>query len=67
MIPNTDAPLPDRVEYRGMTFLLPPNDSEWRGYFEAARAGRLAGRAAGSAIRPAPGARGAGERSSRAG
>lgn len=33
--------LPARVEYRGMALLVPPNDSEWRGYFEAARAGRL--------------------------
>jgi uncharacterized OB-fold protein len=37
----TDSPFPDRVEYRGMALLVPPNDSEWRGYFEAARDGRL--------------------------
>lgn len=34
--------LPARVEYRGMALLVPETDSEWRGYFEAARAGRLA-------------------------
>ena len=30
-----------RVEYRGMALIVPENDSEWRGYFEAAREGRL--------------------------
>ncbi len=33
--------LPTRVEYRGMALIVPETDSEWRGYFEAARAGRL--------------------------
>ncbi len=33
--------LPGRVEYRGMALIVPENDSEWRGYFEAARDGRL--------------------------
>jgi hypothetical protein len=37
----TMEPLPDRVEYRGMALIVPPSDSEWRGYFEAAREGRL--------------------------
>ncbi|HEV8311034.1 MAG TPA: OB-fold domain-containing protein [Methylomirabilota bacterium] len=30
-----------RVEYRGMMLIVPESDSEWHGYFEAARAGRL--------------------------
>jgi uncharacterized OB-fold protein len=35
------AGLPSRVEYRGMALIVPETDSEWRGYFEAAAAGRL--------------------------
>jgi len=30
-----------RVEYRGMALIVPENDSEWHGYFQAAREGRL--------------------------
>jgi uncharacterized OB-fold protein len=30
-----------RVEYRGMALIVPETDSEWRGYFEATREGRL--------------------------
>ncbi|MBI3454683.1 MAG: OB-fold domain-containing protein [Candidatus Rokubacteria bacterium] len=33
--------LPERVDYRDMMLIVPRTDSEWRGYFEAARAGRL--------------------------
>jgi len=30
-----------RVEYRGMALIVPETDSEWHGYFDAARGGRL--------------------------
>ena len=30
-----------RVEYRGMALIVPETDSEWHGYFTAARDGRL--------------------------
>ena len=30
-----------QVQYRGMNLIIPENDTEWRGYFEAARARRL--------------------------
>ena len=30
-----------RVEYRGMALIVPEIDSEWHGYFQAAREGRL--------------------------
>ena len=30
-----------RVEYRGMALIVPETDSEWHGYFAAARDGRL--------------------------
>ena len=30
-----------QVQYRGMNLIIPENDTEWRGYFEAARAHRL--------------------------
>lgn len=30
-----------RVEYRGMALIVPEAESEWRGYFEAARSDRL--------------------------
>jgi uncharacterized OB-fold protein len=30
-----------RVEYRGMALIVPETDSEWHGYFEAARVHRL--------------------------
>ena len=29
------------IEYRGMRLIVPENDSEWKGYFEAAAEGRL--------------------------
>ncbi len=50
--------LPHRVEYRGMALIVPPNDSEWYGYFEAARAGRLVVRRCGECglLRYPPGA-----------
>ncbi|HXG03030.1 MAG TPA: OB-fold domain-containing protein [Candidatus Binatia bacterium] len=37
--------MPEPVQYRGMTLLVPDNDSEWREYFAHARAHRLAMRA----------------------
>ena len=30
-----------QVQYRGMNLIIPDNDTEWKGYFEAARAHRL--------------------------
>ena len=30
-----------QVEYRGMNLIVPDNDTEWKGYFEAARQHRL--------------------------
>src|SRR5207244_3341969 len=50
--------LADRVEYRGMALIVPPTDSEWRGYFEAAREGRLVVRRCGDCglLRYPPGA-----------
>lgn len=50
--------LPARVEYRGMALIVPETDSEWRGYFEAARAGRLVVRRCGECglLRYPPGA-----------
>jgi uncharacterized OB-fold protein len=30
-----------QVEYRGMNLIVPDNDTEWKGYFEAAREHRL--------------------------
>jgi uncharacterized OB-fold protein len=37
--------MPQPVEYRGMTLLVPDNDSEWKEYFEHARRHRLVMRA----------------------
>ncbi len=37
--------MPEPVQYRGMTLLVPDNDSEWRDYFAHARAHRLVMRA----------------------
>ena len=37
--------MPEPVQYRGMTLLIPDNDSEWREYFAHARAHRLVMRA----------------------
>jgi uncharacterized OB-fold protein len=50
--------LPERVDYRGMTLVVPASDSEWRGYFEAAREGRLVLRRCGECglLRYPPGA-----------
>jgi uncharacterized protein len=31
-----------QVQYRGMNLIIPDNDTEWKGYFEAAREHRLA-------------------------
>jgi len=31
-----------QAQYRGMNLIIPDNDTEWRGYFEAAREHRLA-------------------------
>ncbi len=47
-----------RVEYRGMTLVVPEADSEWHGYFDAAHAGRLVARrcAACGLLRYPPGA-----------
>jgi uncharacterized OB-fold protein len=45
------AGLPERVEYRGMALIVPPTDSEWRGYFEAAAEGRLVVRRCGACAR----------------
>ena len=52
------AELPSRVEYRGMALMVPETDSEWRGYFEAAREGRLVVRRCGACglLRYPPGA-----------
>lgn len=50
--------LPSRVEYRGMALIVPETDSEWHGYFEAARQGRLVVRRCGGCglLRYPPGA-----------
>lgn len=47
-----------RVEYRGMALIVPEADTEWRGYFEAAGAGRLVVRRCGDCgrLRYPPGA-----------
>ena len=47
-----------RVEYRGMALIVPETDSEWHGYFEAARAHRLVVRRCGDCglLRYPPGA-----------
>jgi uncharacterized OB-fold protein len=52
------AGLPSRVEYRGMALIVPETDSEWHGYFEAARQGRLVIRRCGGCglLRYPPGA-----------
>ena len=46
------------VVYRGMALIVPETDSEWHGYFEAARAGRLVVRRCGDCgrLRYPPGA-----------
>ncbi|MBI4256127.1 MAG: OB-fold domain-containing protein, partial [Candidatus Rokubacteria bacterium] len=33
--------MPQPVQYRGMTLIVPDNDSEWKEYYEHARAHRL--------------------------
>ena len=33
--------MPEPVQYRGMTLIVPDNDSEWKEYYEHARAHRL--------------------------
>ena len=33
--------MPEPVVYRGMALIVPETDSEWHGYFQAAREGRL--------------------------
>ncbi len=50
--------LPSRVEYRGMALIVPETDSEWHGYFAAARQGRLVVRRCGGCglLRYPPGA-----------
>jgi uncharacterized OB-fold protein len=30
-----------QIQYRGMNLIIPENDTEWKGYFEAARDHRL--------------------------
>lgn len=47
-----------QVQYRGMNLIIPDNDTEWKGYFEAAREHRLVMKACGSCrlLRYPPGA-----------